>query len=55
MTKLVTLSKEQRCFSFIFIMNRESESYRGDLYKSVGVMKDLKLKLRNLHVSYTLG
>ena len=26
-----------------------------DLYLSVGVMKDLKLKLMDQHVSYTLG
>ena len=26
-----------------------------DLYMSIGVMKDYKLKLRDLHVSHTLG
>jgi hypothetical protein len=39
----------------LFIMNRENESQRQDLYMSVGVMKDSKLNLRNLHDSHTLG
>ena len=35
---------------FFVSMNRYSESYREDLYMSVGEMKDKKLKIRNLHV-----
>ena len=34
-------------------MNRKSENYIKDLYLSVGVMQDQKLKLRDLHVWYT--
>jgi hypothetical protein len=30
-------------------MNQERESYRQDLYMSVGVIKDYKRNLRNLH------
>jgi len=37
----------------LFIMNRYSENYRQNLCMSVGVMNDLKVKLRNLHVSHT--
>ncbi len=39
---------------FLFIRNRESESYRKDVKMRIGVMKDEKLKFRNLHVSDTL-
>jgi hypothetical protein len=39
----------------LFIMNRESESERKDVRMRIGVMKDYKLKRRNLHVSHTLG
>jgi hypothetical protein len=38
----------------LFIMNQQSERYRQNIYVGVGVMKDYKLKLRNLHVSHTL-
>jgi hypothetical protein len=40
---------------FLFIMKRSNERYREYLYMSVGVMRDLKVKLRDLHVSDTLG
>jgi hypothetical protein len=36
-------------------MNPEIENYRQDLHMSVGVMKDKRLKMRNLHTSHTLG
>jgi hypothetical protein len=32
--------KTELCENLMFIMNQESESYRQDLYMSVGVMKD---------------
>jgi hypothetical protein len=38
----------------MFFINRESESYKKDQYMIVGVMKDKKLKVRGLHVSYTM-
>ena len=38
-----------------FIMKREIENYIEDLHMSVSVMKDEKLKVRDLHVSHTLG
>jgi hypothetical protein len=41
--------------TYVFIMNQQSESYRQNMYVSVGVMKDYKLKLRNLLVSHTLS
>ena len=41
--------------SFLFIMNQQSETYRQNIYVGVGVMKDYKLKLRNLRVSHTLS
>ena len=34
----------------MFIINRYIESYRKDVYMSVGVMKDYKLKLRNFNL-----
>jgi hypothetical protein len=40
---------------FLFIIDRENERYRENLHMSVGVMKDQKIKLRDLHVSHTLG
>ena len=36
-------------------MNQQNENYRQNMYVSVGVMKDYKLKLRNLRVSHTLS
>ncbi len=36
-------------------MNNPVYTRRQDLCMSVGVMNDLKLNLRNLHSSYTLG
>jgi hypothetical protein len=38
-----------------FILKREIKSYIEDLYMSVGVMKENKLKLRDLHSLDTLG
>ncbi len=38
---------------FLFIMNKKIENYREDLYMSIGVMKDQKIKRRNLHASQT--
>ncbi len=36
-------------------MNQQSKSERQNIYVGVGVMKDYKLKLRNLLVSHTLS
>jgi hypothetical protein len=36
-------------------MNQERESKRKDVRMSIGVMKDQKLNLRNLHVSPYTG
>ena len=40
---------------FLFIMRRYSESLRECLHMSVGVMRDYKLMLRDLHASHALG
>ncbi len=39
---------------FLFIMNRENERWRYDLWMRVVEMRYLKLELRNLHDSHTL-
>ena len=40
----------------LFIMiKRKNEGYREDLHMSIDVMKDKKLKLRDLHDLHTLG
>jgi hypothetical protein len=36
-------------------MNRENENYRKDVRIGIGEIKDYKLKMRNIHVSHTLG
>jgi hypothetical protein len=39
----------------LFIINGKSERYKEDQYRIVGTVKDEKIKVRGLHVSYTLG
>ena len=41
--------------TWLFNMNGLSESYKEDQCRIVGTMKDEKVKLRGLHVSYTMG
>jgi hypothetical protein len=43
---------EQNFGVYYEVIKRE---LREDLYMSVGVMKDQKVKLRDLHTSHTLG